>query len=443
MRILIVGAGLAGLYQAYSLLQKNHEIVILEKTPKLGGLLRTLRYEDNGDTYLFDIGPHRPPENDALWNQLCKKVETVNITHPNKMILKLKNSEIVYPFSLNSLNIIEMISLLKFTPSFLYSVINKKTENNFENVLINIFGRGLYDAYIKSFVSNFWEVDPKFISKDFNEAVKTAKFKLIIQRFLRSLTHNVDDSSYPPFKYPPSPQPKFGIAGLLKPLINEINRHQVQIKTNSIIKKIDLRNNSMYTEIEDLNGQYKDKFDKIIWSGSLSDLSHILGLSQYYKLKYRALLIINCTIYKEDLLGENIDRFYIMIPNTIFHRVYEPKKFSPAMAPKSTTSICIEVTLRNKPQNLQLLIKKCLKQFCHIFSLSESQIKYLGCHFIENVYPFLFINYQNYLKNFYKTLNYRFKNKFFLIGRSGQYSYYNIEETLNSVRRSEVNQYLM
>jgi len=96
---------------------------------------------------------------------------------------------------------------------------------------------------------------------------------------------------------------------------------------------------------------------------------------------------------------------------------------------------------KSKPETICKF--KCLKQFCHIFSLSESQINYLGCHFIENVYPVLFINYQNYLKDFYKTLNYKFKDKFSLIGRIGQFSYYNIEETLNSVRRSEVNQYLM
>lgn len=55
MRILIVGGGLAGLFNGYSLFQKKHDIVILEKTAYLGGELRTLSYTLNGLSRLGSI----------------------------------------------------------------------------------------------------------------------------------------------------------------------------------------------------------------------------------------------------------------------------------------------------------------------------------------------------------------------------------------------------
>jgi len=55
MRYVIVGAGVAGLTAAYKLLEKGHEVIILEKKSDIGGLSRSFRY----GSFIFDIGPHR------------------------------------------------------------------------------------------------------------------------------------------------------------------------------------------------------------------------------------------------------------------------------------------------------------------------------------------------------------------------------------------------
>ena len=55
-RIVIIGAGPAGLTAGYELLKKGgYEVVILEKSDRIGGISQTVRYKGNR----MDIGGHR------------------------------------------------------------------------------------------------------------------------------------------------------------------------------------------------------------------------------------------------------------------------------------------------------------------------------------------------------------------------------------------------
>ena len=53
--VAIIGAGPAGLSAAYELTKSNKKVVVLERSPSVGGLAKTI--ESNG--YYYDIGPHR------------------------------------------------------------------------------------------------------------------------------------------------------------------------------------------------------------------------------------------------------------------------------------------------------------------------------------------------------------------------------------------------
>lgn len=86
MRILIVGAGIAGLYKAYSLMKEGHDVQILEKTKNLGGQLRTIKYEYGNGMYYFDLGPHITPRFHKTWNNLCDRVNSINIPLPIKIL---------------------------------------------------------------------------------------------------------------------------------------------------------------------------------------------------------------------------------------------------------------------------------------------------------------------------------------------------------------------
>ena len=54
-RIVIIGAGPAGLTAAIELLKKGYTVTVLEATDRIGGISQTVRYHGNR----MDIGGHR------------------------------------------------------------------------------------------------------------------------------------------------------------------------------------------------------------------------------------------------------------------------------------------------------------------------------------------------------------------------------------------------
>ena len=73
-RIIIIGAGPAGLTAAYELLDKSkdYEVIVLEESNTLGGISRTVNYKGNR----MDLGGHRLfskiPEVNAWWEKCCR-----------------------------------------------------------------------------------------------------------------------------------------------------------------------------------------------------------------------------------------------------------------------------------------------------------------------------------------------------------------------------------
>src|SRR6202140_6015967 len=69
-RVIIVGAGPAGLTAGYELAKNRYKVQVLEADPRyVGGISRTVRYKG----FRFDIGGHRffskNPEIEALWTE--------------------------------------------------------------------------------------------------------------------------------------------------------------------------------------------------------------------------------------------------------------------------------------------------------------------------------------------------------------------------------------
>src|SRR5688500_17506234 len=72
-RLLVCGAGPAGLTAAYLLVKQGYEVTVLESDDQVGGLSRTVQYK----SFRFDIGGHRfftkIPEVQALWEDVLGK----------------------------------------------------------------------------------------------------------------------------------------------------------------------------------------------------------------------------------------------------------------------------------------------------------------------------------------------------------------------------------
>jgi len=146
-KVIILGAGPAGLGTAMELMKsKDHIVTLIEMGSSVGGLARTVDF--NG--YLFDLGPHRffskIKEINALWQDVLKEDF---LTKSRYTRIYYKNKFYAYPLKIKhtlfNLGITESVLIgLSFLKSKFFPY---KQENTFEEWVSNRFGKRLFNTF--------------------------------------------------------------------------------------------------------------------------------------------------------------------------------------------------------------------------------------------------------------------------------------------------------
>ena len=156
-RILISGAGPAGLTAGYLLARRGHSSCVLESDSQVGGLARTVRYKD----FRFDIGGHRfftkIPQVAALWEEVLGS-ELIDV--PRLSRIHYRGKYFHYPLkateALVGLGPWEATRILL---SYLHRRIRPHpVEDNFEQWVSNRFGDRLYRIFFKTYTEKVWGV---------------------------------------------------------------------------------------------------------------------------------------------------------------------------------------------------------------------------------------------------------------------------------------------
>ena len=182
-KVVIIGAGPAGLSCAYEILKttKDVEITILEEDKEVGGISKTVNYKDNR----IDIGGHRfftkNEEVKKLWFELLPlqnkpafddKILKTDKNFPVKgsnpevedsvMLIRNRVSRIYYNhkffdypvnFNLKTINNLGFTTTCACGMSYLKSTIHKLDEFNLENFYINRFGKKLYSIFFEGYTT--------------------------------------------------------------------------------------------------------------------------------------------------------------------------------------------------------------------------------------------------------------------------------------------------
>ena len=221
-KVIVIGAGPAGLSTAYELLKRNNNYIIkvLEKSNAIGGISQTIN--DNGNR--MDIGGHRFFSKDKavmdMWNEILfpqgapAKDEVMlglvpdwnpNGRDPEKeddvMLVRRRVSRIYfrkkffdYPMSLSFSTIKNMglFTTMIVGFSYLKSVFFKRKETNLENFYINRFGKKLYKLFFESYTEKVWGIHPEKLSADWGgQRVKGVSVRAVIKdAFLKILKIN-------------------------------------------------------------------------------------------------------------------------------------------------------------------------------------------------------------------------------------------------------------
>ncbi|MGM9551288.1 MAG: NAD(P)/FAD-dependent oxidoreductase [Clostridia bacterium] len=268
-KVIIAGAGPAGLTAAYELLKsgKEYDITIFEESDSIGGISRTVKHNGNR----MDIGGHRffskdkrvtdwwkniMPMQGALSydDKILKREREISLGGPDpektdRVMLKrqrvsriyYKKKFFDYPITMKPQTFINMgaISTVKAGVSYLKSTQKKLPENNLENFYINRFGKVLYSMFFEGYTEKLWGRHPSQISADWGEQrVKGLSIRAVLKDMIAKFNNKkgeeeVETSLIEEFSYP-----KLGPGQLWEKVAEEVQKMGGKIMMNCSVKKI-------------------------------------------------------------------------------------------------------------------------------------------------------------------------------------------------------------
>ena len=169
VKVVILGAGPAGLAAAYDLTRRGEAPVVLEGSAAVGGISRTIRYKG----YYFDLGGHRFftlfDEVQALWEEVLGDAFLVR---PRLSRIFYAGQFFDYPLratnAVRSLGVRESVRCLAS-----YARARRRprgAERSFEEWVSNRFGDRLFDIFFRSYTEKVWgiptsEIGPEWASQ--------------------------------------------------------------------------------------------------------------------------------------------------------------------------------------------------------------------------------------------------------------------------------------
>lgn len=247
-RVVIIGAGPAGLTAAYELSKypDKFKVVVLEESESLGGISKTI--EHNG--YRMDIGPHhlftKVKEVKTWWEKMMPPAD--NSATDEKILLRknrftrifFKGKFFDYPVKLNATTF-ENLGLgetVKVGGSYFKSLLFKRKENSLEDFFINRFGRKLYSMFFEGYTEKVWGRHPRDISTEWgSQRVKglsgVVVLKNMIFKALNIKPKKIETSLAETFYYP-----KFGSGQLWEVTAKEAINNGAEIILQAKATKI-------------------------------------------------------------------------------------------------------------------------------------------------------------------------------------------------------------
>jgi protoporphyrinogen oxidase len=159
-KVMIIGAGPAGLSAAYELVKNGVSSVVLEADSVVGGISRTAEYKG----YRFDIGGHRfftkVSMIDRIWHEVLGK-DFIKRDRISRIYYRGK----FYDYPIQPLNVFKNLGLVESAlcfASYLRAVIAPKLpEEDFETYIRNRFGRRLYETFFRTYTEKVWGMSCK------------------------------------------------------------------------------------------------------------------------------------------------------------------------------------------------------------------------------------------------------------------------------------------
>ena len=252
-RVVIAGAGPAGLTAAYELCRAGVTSTVLEADSVVGGISRTVER----DGWRFDIGGHRfftkVPEVEALWHEILPDEDF--LLRPRLSRIFYQGKYFDYPLkAMNALKNLGLIEAVLCVLSYGWARVRPpKDQTNYEGWLVARFGWRLYRTFFKTYTEKVWGVPVSSMPADW--AAQRIKNLSLMSAIINALTpsRNQKDitSLIEEFQYP-----KYGPGMMWERCTEQVEAQgtEVRMKTKVVgVKYADGRAHTVVTEARDGN----------------------------------------------------------------------------------------------------------------------------------------------------------------------------------------------
>ncbi len=445
-KVIILGAGLAGLSCAYKLLQKGAEVIVLEKEKEVGGLCKTIQYKD----FYFDFSAHRFVGKNKELIEEMKMIMDENFEKRSKRSrILMWGKWLNYPFELTNLMFaMPKLLALRAVVDYLYALVKRKIKPqkivSFKDWFIASFGHTLYKTNCEPYASKHWRMDPSQIASEWGEARSPASFNLktiIKDLLLKSQVSKLEENNpYPDadsFYYPK----RGGIGAIANRFADEINNLGGTILTEVDIGQVDLKDVGVEIKYKKDGQDLSLESDLVVSTIPVNDLVKILKppvpeniYNHLSKLKYLNTIFINVIINKPKISDDSWLYFPQSSDEIIFTRAVEFKNWSSMMAPADKTSLCLDMSaLANEPiwksDNDRELIEKARQGLLKSKIIENPEQLEEGIVIkLPYTYPIYDLSYSDNLKPIISHLEDSGQLK--LLGRAGKFSYSNMDDVI-------------
>ena len=480
---LIIGAGPAGLTAAYKLLEQSDILpIIVEKESFVGGISRTVNYQENR----IDIGGHRfftkNKEVKKIWNEimpiqgkdsiddkLLGNLKTLNPGGPDPekedtvFLIRRRVSRILYlkkffdyPITISFRTIINLgiINTLKAGAGYAWSVVFKKKENSLEDFYINRFGFSLYKMFFKDYTEKVWGKDPSELSATWGaQRVKGLSLTKAVLAFILKplknkgvLKNNVETSLIEEFIYP-----KKGPGQLWENMADTIIKNGGKILFNAEVDKIVVVDNKIDTLCCKINGENIEfKANFIFSSMPISDFVKSIDASVPEKvynaateLPYRDFITVGLLINKLKLKNTTKIKtisnivpdcwIYVQEPDVKIGRLQIFNNWSPYMVKdfENTAWIGLEYFCNEGDMLWEMddeeFIKFAIEEVVKIGIVDRADIIDNTRIKVKKAYPSYFGTYEQFdiVKDYLNSIE-----NLYCIGRNGQHRYNNMDHSM-------------
>ena len=407
-KVVILGAGPAGISAAWRLTKLGYPVTVLERDGAVGGMGRTIKVGD----YSVDFGPHTfHIRETADSKEILKTITPFFGEDPLTLVrgtrVLLRGKEYVYP--LEMLQVLFGVSpLLSARILFDYSIATLKSffapaqyEHSFEEWGVRNLGRTLYDLCFGIYSERVWGLPTSQISSKQAQRVAKLNLKNII---LRTLGIKADPATY----FTKYFYPRKGISLLYEGMAKELTAAGSTVLLNAPAVRVERTGDRVSRVAYRTDGSEQTiDCDILLSTLPLPALVNMVSPSlpqevtdHAAKLRYRSLKLIYIALKRAQLTDYHW--VYLLDQQFRVNRMSEQKNVSPDMVPKDRTILCIELSLWKDEPLWQApdeeIYKIALRDLMKMgYGVTESEVDAYYVTDIPTAYPVYELNFEDHL----------------------------------------------